>query len=250
MNSIHTSADKASSTPGTSTAALWAGWVSIVQGLLLFVPLVVLGAAINWPESLDDPASVALPRLLENEGAVRIGYTAYLIYSILFAASIALLVRYAKGAPLGVLAGVIIGFAVASALARSIGIVRWLAPMPELAGLWQSATTEDQRVSIDVVFEALNSYGGTIGEILGVGIFAFVAILLLSVITLREGSLPRWIGVFGVIAALGVLAGATELLGIDPGPIVVTTGTTLVQLWFLAVGIWLLVRGRRRIVAE
>ncbi|MFM8415977.1 MAG: hypothetical protein ACKOAT_00590, partial [Actinomycetota bacterium] len=64
-----------------------------MQGLLIFVPTVVLGAAVNWPESLSDPASIALPRLAENEGAVRFGYVAYLLYSVLFAVTITLLAR-------------------------------------------------------------------------------------------------------------------------------------------------------------
>ena len=81
-----------------SSAAVfkWAGFASIVQGLLIFIPTFVLGAAINWPDSLDDPASVALPRLLENEGAVRAGYFAYLIYSILFATSLKRAIEIAK----------------------------------------------------------------------------------------------------------------------------------------------------------
>ncbi|MBM3669960.1 MAG: DUF4386 family protein [Actinobacteria bacterium] len=175
MNSVYTTAES-DSRASAKAAAVGAGWVSILQGLLIFVPMVVLGAAINWPESLSDPADIALPRLLENEGAVRFGYVAYLIYSILFAVTIALLVRYVKGAALGVLAAVIIGFAMISALARSIGIVRWL------------------------------------------------------------------------VAAAAVLSTTVELFGSDASSLIFF-GTTLVQLWFLAVGIWLLVRGRTRIAS-
>jgi len=55
--------------------------------LLLFVPLGVLGTAIGWPASLGDPASVALPRLLQQEPIVRFGYLIYLAYSVLFCRS-------------------------------------------------------------------------------------------------------------------------------------------------------------------
>jgi hypothetical protein len=42
------------------------GVVSIMQGLLIFVPTIVLGQAIGWPASSGVvQASVALPRLLE-----------------------------------------------------------------------------------------------------------------------------------------------------------------------------------------
>ncbi len=228
-----------------STTARWTGFVSVLQGLLLFIPLIVLGAAIEWPDSLGDPAATALPRLLENEGAVRAGYVAYLIYSILFAVAIALLGEMVFGKNAGLLIRIIIAFAIASALARSIGIVRWLAPMFDLAESWGAASTAEERFAISTTFETLNSYGGTIGEVLGVSIFASVAILLLSIGNIRERSLPGWFSALGIVAALGLLGTNSELLGVDPGSTVIFLGTTVVQLWFLFIGIWLILRGRR-----
>lgn len=222
-----------------------AGYISILQGLLIFVPTIVLGAAIDWPDSLDDPAAVALPRLLENEGAVRAGYFAYLIYSILFAISIALLSEVVFGKNAGLLIRIIIALAIASALARSIGIIRWLIPMFDLAELWNGATTEEQRFAVSTTFESLNSYGGTIGEILGVSIFAAIAILLLSVGNLSQKSLPTWFSALGLIAAVGLFWTASEILGVNPGDTAIFLGTTIVQFWFLFIGIWLVLRGHR-----
>ena len=222
----------------------WAGFTSILQGLLIFIPTFVLGAAINWPDSLDDPASVALPRLLENEGAVRAGYFAYLVYSILFAVSIALLSELVFGKNAGILMRIVIALAIASALARSIGIIRWLVPMYDLAELWNGATTEEQRYTISTTFDALNSYGGTIGEVLGVSIFAALAILLLSIGNLRQKTLPNWFSVFGLISAVGLLWTSTEILGVNPGDSAIFLGTTIVQLWFLFIGLWLIIRGK------
>ena len=222
----------------------WSSFVSIVQGLLIFVPTFVLGAVINWPDSLDDPASIALPRLLENEGAVRAGYFAYLVYSILFVVSIALLSELVFGKNAGILMRIIIALAIASALARSIGIIRWLVPMYDLADLWNGATTEEQRYTISTTFDALNSYGGTIGEVLGVSIFAALAILLLSLGNLRQKTLPNWFSVFGLISAFGLLWTSTEIIGFNPGDSAIFLGTTIVQLWFLFIGLWLIIRGK------
>ena len=222
----------------------WAGFTSILQGLLIFIPTFVLGAAINWPDSLDDPASIALPRLLENEGAVRAGYFAYLVYSILFAVSIALLSELVFGKNAGILMRIVIALVIASALARSIGIIRWLVPMYDLADLWNGATTEEQRYTISTTFDALNSYGGTIGEILGVSIFAALAILLLSIGNLRQKTLPNWFSVFGLISAVGLLWTSTEIIGFNPGDSAIFLGTTIVQLWFLFIGLWLIIRGK------
>jgi len=248
MNSVQTSAPGASPATARTGLARWAGSMSILQGLLLFVPLFVLGAAINWPGSLSDPADIALPRLLENEGAVRLGYVAYLIYSVLFAVTMILLVRYAKTRASIGLGSMITGFAIASTVARCIGIIRWLVPVPVLAELYAATTDEAERTAISVTFEALNSFGGTIGEVLGVSIFAAISIGLFAIAALRTRALPLWIGVFGLIAALSVLATAVELLGMDASSLIFL-GTTIVQLWFLATGIWLLIRGRSRSAA-
>jgi Domain of unknown function (DUF4386) len=232
-------------TAGSPGLARWAGWISILQGLVLFIPLFVLGAAINWPESLSDPAETALPRLLENEGAVRFGYIVYLFYSVLFAVAIILLLRYAKSRHAIALGSLIAGFAIASTVARSIGIVRWLVPAPALADTYVASTNETERTAISVVFDTMNEYGGTIGEVLGVSIFAALSIGLLSIAALKTRAFPIWIGVFGLIAALAVLSTAVELAGADASSLIFF-GTTLVQLWFLAIGAWLLIRGGRQ----
>lgn len=227
-------------TSNSATVFKWAGFLSIAQGLLIFIPTFVLGAAINWPDSLDDPASIALPRLLENEGAVRLGYFAYLIYSILFAISIALLSEIVFGKKAGILMRIVIALAVASALARSIGIVRWLSPMFDLAEISKGAKTAEEQFTISTTFETLNSYGGTIGEVLGVSLFAAIAILLLSIGNVKENTLPKWFSFFGLVSAIGLLWTSVEILGVDPGSIAILLGTTLVQFWFLCIGFWLI----------
>ncbi len=228
-----------------SLPARGAGWTAVVQGLLIFVPTLVLGAAVNWPASLSDPASVALPRLADNEGAVRFGYAAYLVYSVLFAVTITLLARLVEGDLAKGVRRLVIGFAIASAIARSLGIVRWLAPMPELADAYSTAADDGQRYTIERIYDALNSYGGTIGEALGVGLFAAISIGLLSVGLLRSRLIPSWVGVWAVISAVALALGAVELFGVDPGPLLTVT-VTVVQLWFLATGAWLLARGSTR----
>ena len=223
-----------------------AATVSLAQGLLLFVPLVVLGAAIEWPASLNDPAAIALPRLLEEESAVRFGYIAYLIYSILFVITITILARLFYGNTMRTFMSLILGFALISTIARSIGIIRWLDPMPQLAQSWELATTDAQRYAISINFDALNSYGGTIGEVLGVSIFAAISILLLCIAAIKDQSLPNWLSSFGLISAVSVLATASTLAGAEAGDFLITFGTTMVQLWFLAIGLWLITRIRNQ----
>ena len=127
-------------------------------------------------------------------------------------------------------------------IARCIGIVRWLAPMPVLARLYTAPDATPQlQQTIAVVYEGLNAYGGAIGETLGVSLFAALWAAIVSIAFLRSRTLPRWVSIFGLIAALSLAINLVELFGIDLGGLITLT-TTLVHLWFLALGIVLLRR--------
>ena len=56
--------------------------------------------------------------------------------------------------------------------------------------------------------------------------------------------MPRWIAVGGVVSTFALALSAVELFAVDLGPVLTVT-VTIVQLWFLATGVWLLARGRR-----
>ncbi len=227
--------------PLTSSTARWAGVFSIVFGLLMFVPLAVLGAAINWPASLDEPGTVLMPLIFEQESAVRLGYVSYLVYSVLFFPTIALIARLLGDSTTTRLAT---AFAAISTLARSIGILRWLTVLPALAATY--AASGD--AALPAIFDAINTYGGGIGELLGVSLFAALAIGLLAVRIIRTGALPRSIGWTGVVAVIALLIPWVEVFGIDAGALL-SVSVAVVQLWFLAVGIYLVTRRATKDVA-
>ena len=239
MTTRHSPGVTAPTTGRRTAAALLA-----VEGVLLFVPLVVLGGAIGWPGSLDDPASVALPRLLENEGAVRFGYVAYLAYSVLFLPVAVWTTRTLTRGDDGPLARLAVGFAVASALARSIGILRWLTAMPVLAQAYASAPDGAPRDTLAVQYDVLNSFGGGIGELLGVSLFAVGWLGCTLLAARRAEGAPGWLVALGGAAALGLALPLVELGGVDAGPLT-SVGTSLLQIWFLAAAVVLLRRRAR-----
>jgi hypothetical protein len=225
---------------------LAAGLVLLVQGFSIFAPMAVLGGAIPWPDSLDFPPAQMLPLLRQQLDAVRLGYGLYLGYSLLFLVSGVLTVRLAAGpGPWGALALIAIGAAAASALARAIGILRWLTGSVALAEAHAApGVSADGRVAIETMQAAINAWGGAIGEMLGVAAFAAIWAVAVSVMILRDRQLPAWAGVTGLIAGVLVALPGLELFGIAP-PVSIVASTTGIQLWFMALGLLFLWRAAK-----
>ncbi|MFM7307654.1 MAG: DUF4386 family protein, partial [Actinomycetota bacterium] len=78
-----------------------------------------------------------------------------------------------------------------------------------------------------------------------VGLFTAISIGLLTIGLLRSQVIPRWIAVWGAISTIALAVSAAELFGADLGPILTIT-VTVVQLWFLVTGVWLLTRGTKQ----
>lgn len=210
----------------------------IVEVFLIFPPLIILGAAINWPASLDEPASVNLPLVLEQYVAVMAGYGIYLVYSLLFWPVAYLTGRVIAGNdPENLLFRLASGFAVLSALARALGIVRWLFAMPVLAQLYTATTaTPELQATISVTYEMLNAYAGGVGELLGVSLFAAIWLVLISILIVQKANWPNWLGYFGFVSAISLFLNLLEVIGMDLGPMT-TISVGLVQFWMLAVAI-------------
>jgi hypothetical protein len=210
----------------------------IIEFLLIFPPLMILGAAINWPASLDEPASVNLPLIFEQYAGMMAGYSFYLAYSLLFWPVAYLTGRVIVGDDAeNALFRVASGFAVLSALARALGIVRWLLAMPVLAQFYTAPTaTPELKASISVVYEMLNSYAGGVGELLGVSLFAVIWLMLISILIIHKVNWPNWLGYFGFVAAASLFLNLLEAIGIDMGPMI-TISVTLLHFWMLAAAI-------------
>jgi len=223
------------------TLRQWTGILLILEGLLMIPPLVILGAAINWPASLSEPASVNLPLLVEKASAVQTGYFIYLLYSILFFVVMLLTAKIvSENREFNGWLKAAIGFAVVSTLARSIGIVRWLSVMPVLAKTYVSGSAETQ-ASISIMYDAINAYGGTIGEALGVGIFAGLSLISLSVAMFENKSNPKWLAVLGISAGFVVMLQSVELFGIDLGALI-SVIVAVLHIWLFTMGIRLLAK--------
>ena len=233
--------------PPSSWLFLAAGLVLLVQGFSLFAPMAVLGSAIQWPDSLDESPAKMLPLLREQLDSVRLGYGLYLGYSLLFLVTGVLTVRLAsRRGPLGALGFIAIGAAAASALARAIGIIRWLTGSVVLAEAHAApGLSAEGRAAIEAVQAAVNAWGGAVGEMLGVAAFAAIWAIATSLLILRDRQLPTWAGLTGLVVGCLVALPALELFGMTP-PVSIVVSTTAIQLWFMALGSLFLWRALRR----
>lgn len=218
------------------------GWLLIADALLSFVPVAVLGSAIGWPASLDKPAAEQLAAIAAHPGAVALGYAVYLLYSVLVAPVMIGLAARTFGGLQGPVASTVAAFAALSALARSIGILRWLTVMPMLAAAHAGAGADPAlRSQIEWLFKGLTDHGGGIGEVLGVSILMAASVGTLSVAALVRGGMPRWLASLGIVSALLLAALALPALR-GPEIVPIAAAVSLLSIWMLAAGAWSMTR--------
>ena len=241
MNTFSRNLPLASSPVASGSRSTGLGVLLIADALLSFAPVVILGAAIGWPASLDNPAAQQLAAIAAEPSGVALGYAVYLLYSILIAPVMIGLAARTFGGLSYPLAATVAAFAALSALARSIGILRWLTVMPVLATAHAGADPA-LRSQIEWLFTGLNEYGGGIGEVLGVSVFMAASVGTLAVGALLRGSMPRWLAGLGLLSAV-LLAGLALPVLRGPDLVPVAAAVSLLSVWMLAAGVWVL-RGR------
>lgn len=207
------------------------------QFVLLWTTFFILSAATGWPATLDDPASIALPRVLDNLGAVLSGYSAYLLAAILIVpASAALIGRLNLSRGTAIL---LIGLAVLSAIAKAIGITRWLFAMPVLADAFVAPGADQAQIGI--VFDMLNAWAGGIGEVLGVGLFGGLwTIVVGSAVLATRERFTGFVGWFAILGGTSLFLTLPAGYGIDMGGATLTITNIFWQFSLLAVAIWAL----------
>jgi hypothetical protein len=151
----------------------------ILEPALFFAAFAVLAAAINLPASLRLPYNEILPAISANLSQVRFGYGLYLTSSLLtIPLGLALLMRLGKQPSISL--WLTAAFMGAAAIFKALGIARWLVAMPTLANLLAADVIKSP--AIEAAFTALNEYGGgTLGELLGVGLMTGLWALMLAI---------------------------------------------------------------------
>jgi hypothetical protein len=238
--SIQTSAATpiAGTRTGRSPASYCLGVLLITDALLSFAPVAILGPAIGWPASLGKPAAEQLTAIAAHADAVTLGYALYMLYSILVAPVMIGLAARTFGSLGRPLAASVAAFGALSALARCIGILRWLTVMPVLATAHGSADAAS-RTQLEWLFKGLSTYGGGIGEVLGVSVFMAASLGTLTIGAWVHGGMPKWLAGPGLLSALLLACLALPVLR-GPALVPVAAAVTVLTVWMLAAGVWVL----------
>ncbi|MEO1473046.1 MAG: hypothetical protein AAFS03_03760 [Pseudomonadota bacterium] len=196
----------------------------------------ILAPTINWPASLGEPPAIIFPLIMDQSGAVFAGYLSYLIHAVLLI-PLAILLRDALRLD-GAMGQAVVTLGVLAGFAKALGITRWLFLMPGLATTYTdpSASSATQE-AIAVVYEAFNAYAGGVGELMGVGLFAGIWTIVISVAVLRRGW--KLVGYAGFGAAALLLSTLLSVVEIESA-LMLTLSGILWQFWTvaLAVTIW------------
>jgi hypothetical protein len=228
-----THALSSSSTASQGGVSRTAAALLLLQFVTMWGAFFVLAPAINWPASLDEPPAIILPLILEQSGAVFAGYLSYLIHALALI-PLAILLREALRLD-GVMGRAVVTLGVLAGFAKALGITRWLFLMPGLATAYADpAATPATKDAIAVVYEAFNAYAGGVGELIGVGLFAGLWTIVISVAVMRQGWTLMGYAGFGAAALL--LSTLLSVVGIE-NPILLTLSGILWQLWTLALAI-------------
>lgn len=218
------------------------GALLIVTGILSLAPFPILGPAIGWPGSLDAPAVEQLTAIGRSGAAVSLGYSVYLAYSVLILPALAFAAQTLFGGSNRTALRLVVAFAALSVLARSIGILRWLTVMPDLSRS-HAAADASGKLAVERIFDALNSYGGGIGELLGVSLFAAVALSILTIEAWRVKAVPLWLTALGIFAAGSLFCLFLPAMGVALN-VPIALAVTSFSVWMWVLGGWLIAKHR------
>jgi hypothetical protein len=221
---------------------------------LICVPLAfnalffALGSSFSYPDILRAPTADILSRFAAGgQGLIALWYL--FAATALLAIPLALLLYgvFRADHPQLALAAAIAG--VLSGLVQTLGLLRWVFLVPGLAAAFTDPALDPAaRAAVVVVFEAAHQYlGVAVGEHLGY-LFTGTWTILLSVMMFRSPIFRPWLGVLGLVAAIGVMAGMLEPAGWRSAGMVNALSYILWSLWLVAMGVLLIARGGRTTV--
>jgi hypothetical protein len=218
------------------------GYFLILGALAFMAVFTFLAVRFDYPRVLDGPASEVLPSLLSTGG---LGRTVWAIYALLpliwIPAAVGAFHALRSQSEGALRAGMM--FAVVSAIAMIIGLMRWPSFHWELAHAYVAGAPAN-RPALEAIFAASNSYlGNFIGEFLGELCFSTFFLLSSLAMLKRGSSFQRWVGWLGTITSIAGFVGAFRNASHVVAPIA-EVNNYLLPIWMIIFGVSLVRHAR------
>lgn len=213
------------------------GWSLIFGAVAFMATFGYLAASFGYPEILDGPAEVVLPRLLATGSTGRAVWATYAFLPLIWIpAGVGAYIAFRESHPGALLLAA--QAAVVAAIAMMLGLARWPTVHWRLAELYSRADA-GQRALLDALFDGLNTYlGNYIGEFLGELAFSMF-FLLTSWALLRTRAVARSVAVLGLVTGVAGLVGMFRNLTPVVAP-VAAVNNYLLPVWMLVLGVVLI----------
>ncbi|MCU1568194.1 MAG: hypothetical protein JWQ56_3131 [Pseudarthrobacter sp.] len=226
-----------------------AGALFVVSALAFAAAATTLSATFDWPDILREPASVVLPAF-DAGGAALVwtwfatAWTYGLLAIPILLLPAALGLRDHPAMRVATYAGA------ASVVLSLIGFLRWVFVVPPLAASYVTGDSTT-KAAVDAAWTAQHQFGGALlgehlGQLLVIGWSVAVSVLIL-----RTGLLPRWLGAVGILVSILYLLNQGDILstavpGFPVWDLAGLLGSTGWGLWVAALGVCVLIRSTRR----
>jgi hypothetical protein len=219
---------------------------------LILVPLgfslcfTLLSALFDYPAILRQPTADVLRKFADGGATLVAVWYALTLTAVGFVPLVVLVHRVlAADRPVPTSLWLGTAFGLVAGLAQTLGFLRWPFLVPHLAQAYLAAgATDAQRAATSMVFEAFHRYAGMgVGEHLGY-LSTSVWTVLIAVVIVRSGALPRWQGLVGILLAAGIATGLLEPAGWELGGVINAMSYLLWAVWLIVLGVTLLVSRR------
>ncbi len=230
----------------TQSSLRAAGGLLIAAGLLTGICFELLRQHFQYPDILRMPTGYVLRQYQAAGAGLQVLWYGMTLGALLLIPASLLLHQGLSDRRVGH-ATLITGLGVGAGLFNTLGFIRWVFMVPALAATYtHPASGPATREAARVVFEAFHLYlGFSVGEHLG---FLFLAgwsgTLAFALRALP--AIPRWFSAVGLLAAAGTLAGTLEGAGWSGATGVVAVSSSVLLLWMVGLGVFLLAAGGHR----
>jgi Domain of unknown function (DUF4386) len=217
--------------------------------LLILVPaaftvcFTLLQMQFEYPDILRQPTAEVLTKFQAGGTQLIAVWYALALTAILFIPAVVLFHHVLAGQASSAALWVASTFGVVAGLAQALGLLRWPFLVPFLAEAYLApGASEGQRAAATLVFEAFHRYAGmAVGEHLGY-LSTSVWTFLVALLMLRSPLFGRWLGMSGMVVALGIAVGLLEPAGWEVAGTINALSYLAWALWLIAVGAVLLIR--------